>query len=129
MCRTGKQLIDLPLFHFTAMIIGAIVSEIYPVRLVPGVSRQSLLPDLESRLDQWYITLPDELRYDASNKKQVPPPQILFLHVRYWGAVLLLHRALYVTFYMRVLFTCVMIDGIRIVASRIGKGKHLSNKV
>ncbi|PPQ72267.1 hypothetical protein CVT24_004684 [Panaeolus cyanescens] len=77
-----------------AIIIGAIISQIYPVRPTPGVSRKSLLPGLESRLDQWYITLPEELRYEAPNKRYTPPPQILLLHLRYWGAVLLLHRAL-----------------------------------
>ncbi|KAF9055831.1 fungal-specific transcription factor domain-containing protein [Panaeolus papilionaceus] len=76
-----------------AIIIGAIIGQIYPVRPTPGVARKSLLPGLESRLDQWYITLPEELRYDAPNKRYTPPPQILLLHLRYWGAVLLLHRA------------------------------------
>ncbi|KAF8910155.1 fungal-specific transcription factor domain-containing protein [Gymnopilus junonius] len=77
-----------------AVILGTIVTQIYPVQPLPGgPSRQSMLADLESRLDQWYITLPEELRYDGSPKKLTPPPQILYLHVRYWGAVLLLHRA------------------------------------
>ncbi|KAF9486569.1 hypothetical protein BDN70DRAFT_870159 [Pholiota conissans] len=76
-----------------AVILGAIVTQIYPVRITGSISKQSMLADLESRLDQWYITLPDELQYDGSSKRYTPPPQILFLHVRYWGAVLLLHRA------------------------------------
>ncbi|KAF8808141.1 hypothetical protein BYT27DRAFT_7190259 [Phlegmacium glaucopus] len=75
------------------VIVGAIVTQIYPVRPTPGPSRKTMLADLESRLDHWYITLPEELRYEASNKRQTPPPQILFLHLRYWSAVLLLHRA------------------------------------
>jgi hypothetical protein len=75
--------------------MGAIVSQIYPVRSsVTRASRQGKLADLESRLAQWYLTLPDELQLDASSKRYTSPPQILFLHVRYWGAVLLLHRAL-----------------------------------
>lgn len=74
--------------------MGAIVTNIYPVRPVPGVSRQTQLADLEARLDQWYITLPEPLRYDTGSRRLVPAPQILFLHMRYWGAVLLLHRAL-----------------------------------
>jgi hypothetical protein len=77
-----------------AVILGAIVTQIYPVRSCTGVSRQAMLADLESRLDQWYITLPDELQLEASSKRYTPPPQVLFLHVRYWGAVLILHRAL-----------------------------------
>ncbi|KAF8971739.1 fungal-specific transcription factor domain-containing protein [Flammula alnicola] len=76
-----------------AVIMGAIVSQIYPVHSVASISKQAMLADLESRLDQWYITLPEELQYDGSSKRYTPPPQILFLHVRYWGAVLLLHRA------------------------------------
>jgi len=76
------------------MILGAIIAEIYPVKPAIGHSRKDRLTALESRLDQWRITLPDELRYDGTNKRHTPPPQILFLHVRYWGAVLLLHRAL-----------------------------------
>lgn len=76
------------------MIVVGIITQIYPVRPTPGPSRQSMLADLESRLDHWYITLPEELRYEASNKRRVPPPNILFLHLRYWSAVLLLHRAL-----------------------------------
>lgn len=83
-----------PSQSYLVVIVGAIITQIYPVRPTPGPSRQAMLADLESRLDQWYITLPEELRYDASNKRRSPPPQILFLHVRYWSAVLLLHRAL-----------------------------------
>lgn len=75
------------------VIVAAIMRDIYPVRPMPGPSRQAMLADLERRLDQWYITLPDELRYDASNKRHIPPSQLLFLHLRYWAAVLLLHRA------------------------------------
>ncbi|KAF8167342.1 fungal-specific transcription factor domain-containing protein [Crassisporium funariophilum] len=75
------------------MIVGSIVSQIYPVHSMSTLPRQAMLADLESRLDQWYITLPEELRYDGSSKKITPPPQILFTHLRYWGAVLLLHRA------------------------------------
>ncbi|KDR85752.1 hypothetical protein GALMADRAFT_384548 [Galerina marginata CBS 339.88] len=77
-----------------AVILGAIITQIYPVRTTTGgPSRQAMLADLESRLDQWYITLPEELLYEGPTKKLTPPPQILYLHVRYWGAVLLLHRA------------------------------------
>jgi hypothetical protein len=52
--------------------------------------------EMESRLDQWFISLPEELRYETTSRRPVPPPHILFLHIRYWGAVLLLNRALYV---------------------------------
>ena len=79
---------------FAASIMGDVVTQIYPVKSVPSSSKHSCLSQLESRLDQWFITLPEELRYDISSKRYTPPPTILFLHIRYWGTVLLLHRAL-----------------------------------
>jgi hypothetical protein len=86
---------EIFIFSPAVVILGAIVTQIYPVRSCnTGVSRQAKLADLESRLDQWYITLPDELQLEASPKRHTQPPQVLFLHVRYWGAVLILHRAL-----------------------------------
>jgi hypothetical protein len=73
--------------------MGAIITKVYPIQQPVGESRQNMITDLESRLDQWYITLPEHLRYEASSNRRVtPPPQVLFLHIRYWGAVLLLHR-------------------------------------
>lgn len=77
-----------------AIIMGAIISKVYPIQVPVGESRQSTLADLESRLDQWYLTLPDHLRYESTTRKAIPPPHVLFLHIRYWGSVLLLHRAL-----------------------------------
>jgi hypothetical protein len=74
--------------------MGDVVTQIYPVRSQPGTSKQASLVKIEGRLDQWYITLPAELRYDVTSKRCTPPPTILFLHIRYWGTVLLLHRAL-----------------------------------
>lgn len=74
--------------------MGSIVTQIYPVKCTGRSSRTKSLADLESRLDQWYIDLPDSLRCDTTSKRLVPPPHILFLHIKYWAAVLLLHRAL-----------------------------------
>ncbi|KAH8835572.1 fungal-specific transcription factor domain-containing protein, partial [Flagelloscypha sp. PMI_526] len=77
-----------------ALILGDIVTFIYPVGAIPGTSRRSRAEDLERRLDRWYLELPDYLRYDVSSKRALtPPPAVLILHVRYWGSVLLLHRA------------------------------------
>jgi hypothetical protein len=81
-------------FCSTGLIVGAIVTQIYPVKCPGRFSRAKRLADLESRLDQWYIDLPDVLRYDTASKRAVPAPHILFLHIKYWGTVLLLHRAL-----------------------------------
>ncbi|KAF9015674.1 fungal-specific transcription factor domain-containing protein [Cyathus striatus] len=72
---------------------GAIISKVYPVRTIPGMSRQGLLSDLESRLDQWYIALPEQLTYEPTSRRPTPPPQILILNIRYRAAVLLLYRA------------------------------------
>ncbi|CAK5280628.1 unnamed protein product [Mycena citricolor] len=76
------------------LILGGVITKIYPVRFLPLANRQASLAQLESRLDQWYLALPDVLRYDASSKRVTPSPPLLLLHIRYWGTVLLLHRAL-----------------------------------
>jgi hypothetical protein len=55
---------------------------------------RATLTSLEERLDQWYIELPEGLRYERTSERTVPPPHILVLHIRYWNTVLLLHRAL-----------------------------------
>jgi hypothetical protein len=75
-----------------ALIIGDIMKKIYPVRMTT-YTRRLELPKLETKLDQWYIDLPEPLRFDTTSKRAAPPPNILLLHVRYWSAVLLLHRA------------------------------------
>ncbi|GLB35813.1 putative fungal specific transcription factor [Lyophyllum shimeji] len=75
------------------LIYGAIVTNMYSVRQIPCATRRAMLGELESRLDQWFISLPEALQYDTSSRRPVPPPHILFLHVRYWSAVLLLNRA------------------------------------
>ncbi|KAH7910437.1 fungal-specific transcription factor domain-containing protein [Hygrophoropsis aurantiaca] len=76
-----------------SVIVGAIITMIYPVRPGGRVSRKSLLNTLEARLDQWYINLPDGLRYDPASRRNIPSPPVLFMHMNYWSAVLLLHRA------------------------------------
>lgn len=76
-----------------AIIVGDVLTRVYPVRTSPHVSKRALLAELDSRLDRWYISLPDTLRYDVASRRAIPPPQILFLHIRYWGSVLLLNRA------------------------------------
>ncbi|KAG1871132.1 fungal-specific transcription factor domain-containing protein [Suillus tomentosus] len=76
-----------------SVLIGSIVTMIYPVRSTGRGSRRAVLSNLESRLDQWYIDLPDNLRYDPASKRNTPPLAVLFIHIQYWSAVLLLHRA------------------------------------
>lgn len=80
------------------MIIGSIVSLVYPVKSSRRGSRRSILSNLEARLDQWYLELPDNLRYDLASKRNTPPAPVLYIHIKYWFAVLLLHRALWVVF-------------------------------
>ncbi|KAG2022902.1 nuclear protein [Coprinopsis cinerea AmutBmut pab1-1] len=88
----GRILSTLCAVSRLSMIVGAIITKVYPINPPLKESRQQLLAELESRLDQWYYTLPEHLRLDPGPRKVTPPPQILFLHIRYWGAVLLLHR-------------------------------------
>jgi hypothetical protein len=76
-----------------SVLIGSIVTLIYPVRSTRRGSRRAVLNSLESRLDQWYIDLPDNIRYDPASKRNTPPLAVLFIHIQYWSAVLLLHRA------------------------------------
>ncbi|KAG1728842.1 uncharacterized protein EDB91DRAFT_1313169 [Suillus paluster] len=44
----------------------SVVTMIYPVCSMGRGSRQAVLNNLESRLDQWYINLPGNLRYDPA---------------------------------------------------------------
>lgn len=74
--------------------MGSIMTNVYSVFPMERSSRHTMLTTLETRLDQWYIELPEGLRYDTTSKRIVPPPHILVLHIRYWASVLLLHRAL-----------------------------------
>ncbi|KAF8560118.1 hypothetical protein OG21DRAFT_1451878 [Imleria badia] len=76
-----------------SVIIGSIVASVYPVKSPKHGSRRAVLSDLEARLDQWYHDLPEDLRYDPASKRNTLPPPVLYIHVKYWSAVLLLHRA------------------------------------
>jgi hypothetical protein len=78
----------------SAVIVGSIVMKVYPVRANTYAARRPVLAELGNQLDRWYIGLPEGLRYDVHAKLVIPPPHILLLHISYWGAVLLLHRAL-----------------------------------
>lgn len=76
------------------LIVGNIVTEIYPVREPCSSNKRVHLEELENALHRWYLDIPDNLQFDlASTTRPIPPPHVLILHVRYWGAILLLHRA------------------------------------
>ena len=81
-------------FDSLAVIITDIMDQIYPVKSTQDAPpRQQSLQRLEERLHKWQINLPDHLRYSAGHA-QTPLPHILILHIEYYSAVLLLHRAL-----------------------------------
>lgn len=75
------------------VILGGIIQKLYPI-MVTESQRRVFYNNFETQLDQWYLSLPDFLQYDVASKRPIPAPHILFIHVRYWGTVLLLNRAL-----------------------------------
>ncbi|TRM66257.1 fungal-specific transcription factor domain-containing protein [Schizophyllum amplum] len=66
------------------LIVGNIVTEIYPVREPCSSNKRVHLEELENALHR-------------CTTRPIPPPHVLILHVRYWGAILLLHRAFHVS--------------------------------
>jgi hypothetical protein len=88
--------ISHPGFHATAMILGSIVQCIYAIR--PESARTSQFHTLGKILDNWLLQLPEHLRYDPVAAKfngataQLPSPNVLTLHMKYWCTVILLHR-------------------------------------
>ncbi|KZT75005.1 hypothetical protein DAEQUDRAFT_720214 [Daedalea quercina L-15889] len=77
-----------------SVIITDIMDQIYPVKSIPEAPpRRQLLQRLEERLHKWQINLPDDLRYSAVGNAETPLPHILIVHIEYYAAVLLLHRA------------------------------------
>jgi len=80
----------------TAMILSSVVQCIYAIR--PEQTRTSQFHALEEKLDGWLLGLPEQLRYDpmaarfTGATRPSPPPNVLTLHMKYWCAVILLHR-------------------------------------
>ena len=72
------------------------MDKIYPVQILSTTPRRVLFEDLESRLNKWLIELPEDLRYPSNDRNANVLPHVLILHIEYYAAVLLLHRALYV---------------------------------
>jgi hypothetical protein len=77
--------------------------KVYPVKWHAGVSRHTVLDQLESTLHNWMIELPDELRYHETGHQPPPAPQVLVLHAEYYTALLLLYRALLVLILFMIL--------------------------
>lgn len=76
-----------------SMIQGSIVSQIYSVRHISSSVRQAAYVELERELDQWYLNLPSELKYQAPYQYNGLLPNAVYLNINYWGTVLLLNRA------------------------------------
>ena len=94
--RSITCLISQPGFHTTAMILSSIVQCIYAIR--PEQTRTLQFQALEGALDNWLLGLPEHLRYDPTTARfnggpaRLLPPNVLTLHMKYWCAVILLHR-------------------------------------
>ncbi|KAL5497945.1 LCB2 [Sanghuangporus vaninii] len=72
-------------------ILAMIMQAIYAVN--PVSSRHFEALQLERTLDRWYMDLPEYLRFDTSVRStNIPPPNVLILHMQYWCVVILLHR-------------------------------------
>jgi len=89
----GRAMSSFSAVSRLSVIAGTVINKVYPVQGIKRSAKQTLMTESEAQLDQWYLSLPDYLRCDTSNRRNTPSPQILFLHIRYWGCVLLLYRA------------------------------------
>lgn len=82
-------------FNYTAslsVLISRIVANIYAIKIrVLGQSSETLLSLLDQNLANWYLELPEHLRWSPSSKK-IPPPHVLTLHAQFYTALILLHR-------------------------------------
>ena len=78
----------------TAFFTSEIMTRVYPVKWANESRGRDHLEDLEAALHTWMINLPDHLQYHEGNKRSPPAPHILVLHIEYYSALLLLHRAL-----------------------------------
>jgi hypothetical protein len=76
------------------VIIGDVISRLYPVHAPTQSAKRAALAELGAALDQWYAELPDHLVFDPASSRSVPPPSVLLMHASYWNTVLLLHRYL-----------------------------------
>ncbi|TFK47868.1 hypothetical protein OE88DRAFT_1728269, partial [Heliocybe sulcata] len=76
-----------------AAIVADIISVMYPIKV-----KSPLLPEtwnvMVNTLHQWYSSLPLGLQYSSSAALSNAPPHVVTLHVNYWYAMLMVHRAL-----------------------------------
>ncbi|PCH40783.1 hypothetical protein WOLCODRAFT_162542 [Wolfiporia cocos MD-104 SS10] len=75
-------------------IIGSIMESLYPITHTAESILEGRTLNLDHRLSQWRCSLPAALQLDLTGISVLPPPCVLELHIQYWWAVILLHRAL-----------------------------------
>ncbi|KAJ3556519.1 hypothetical protein NM688_g1984 [Phlebia brevispora] len=76
-----------------SFLTSEIMTRVYPVKWSSESRRRDHLDDLENSLHNWLIDLPEPIQYHENGKRPIPPPHVLVLHIEYYSAVLLLHRA------------------------------------
>ena len=96
LCKVYNHSLSPWHWHRLAIIGGMIINKVYPVQGIIRATKQTILAECEAQLDQWYLGLPDYLQCDPSKRGGPYVPQVIFLHIRYWGCILLLYRALWV---------------------------------
>lgn len=94
LCKSCTHLVLSWYWHHLALVAGTIIDKVYPVQGIIHVTKQIVSTECETQLDQWYLSLPDYLHCDP-NSRGTYVPQVIFLHVRYWGCILLLYRVLW----------------------------------
>ncbi|KAI0818484.1 fungal-specific transcription factor domain-containing protein [Trametes gibbosa] len=88
-CHTGY------LRHISSLyiILGDVLKKIYRVSRAYATPPRALREELNSRLLQWVLDLPEPMKYSpAASTRPCPAPHILAMHIQYWAGVLLLHR-------------------------------------
>lgn len=74
-------------------IIADIVRELYATKSITP-NPLGTIQVLDARLTGWYTSLPASLLYHAPAQLATAPPHVIILHIEYWYAVMILHRAI-----------------------------------
>ena len=70
--------------------IGRIIKDLYAIRTrTLGMNSLALLSHLDQQLAQWYLKLPEHMRYSPT---ELQPPALLSMHAMFYTALILLHR-------------------------------------
>ncbi|OBZ70234.1 hypothetical protein A0H81_09793 [Grifola frondosa] len=73
-------------------IVGSVLDELYSITRPSEKTLNIRSKRLEYKLVQWVQSLPIVLQIDSRQRGVIPSP-VLQLHLQYWWAVILLHRA------------------------------------